>query len=63
MIVEVVTVHPSVTIVRHGDRQTEIPTTWFPKPPKTGQHWELRLDHQPTESERLAVLNAYLTRD
>lgn len=63
MIVEVVTVHPSVTIVRHGDRQTEIPTAWFPTAPKTGQQWELTFNHQPTESERLAILNTYLSRD
>ncbi|MBI5466947.1 MAG: hypothetical protein HY975_01900 [Candidatus Kerfeldbacteria bacterium] len=63
MIVQVVTVHPSVTIVRHGAQQLDIPTSWFPTTPTVGQEWELDLRHQTTESEQLATLNSYLTRD
>lgn len=63
MIVRVVTVHPSVTIVRHDEQQLEIPTDWFPTPPVVGQEWELDLHHQTTDHERLATLNTYLTRD
>ena len=38
--ISVVAVHPTVTIVRTPNGQTEIPTDWFPHPPKNGQEWK-----------------------
>ncbi len=63
MRISVVAVHPTVTIVRTPNGQTEIPTDWFPHPPKNGQEWDVTLEHRPTESEKLDQLNAYLARD
>lgn len=63
MTFRVVAVHPAVTMVQTDDRQVELPTAWFPRPPKVGQEWEIKLDHLPTDQEQLAQLNAYLIRD
>ena len=59
----IITVHPTVTIVRTGETQTEIPTAWFPVVPVAGQEWKLQLSHEPTDQEKLTTLNAYLIRD
>lgn len=61
MIVQVVTVHPSVTVVSAADRQFEIPTESFPTPPQAGQTWNLSLTHLPTSAEQVEKLNDYLT--
>lgn len=63
MTITIIAVHPSVTIVRDGDRQLELPVAWFPTPPQVGQEWTLDLHRQPTETEQLQQLNAYLARD
>lgn len=60
MIVTVMTVHPSVTVVRQDDREFEIPTSAFSQPPAPGQTWNLTLTHQPSPTEQLAELNDYL---
>ena len=63
MKVTIVAVHPAVTVVRTPGGQTELPTEWFSEPPKAGQEWVVNLEHQPSESEKLGQLNAYLARD
>lgn len=60
MIVTVVTVHPSVTVVRTGEREFEVPSDSFPQTPQPGQTWNLSLTHQPSQTEQLAELNDYL---
>ena len=59
----IVAVHPTVTVVRTSAGQTEVPTDWFPTPPKVNQEWDLELKHQSTDSEQLDRLNAYLVKD
>jgi len=59
----IVAVHPTVTVVRTPDEQTEVPTNWFPSMPKVDQVWEVELKHQPTDTEQLDRLNAYLVKD
>ena len=59
----IVAVHPTVTVVRTADKQTEVPTDWFPAMPKIDQEWDMELKHQPTDSEQLDRLNAYLVKD
>lgn len=63
MTIEIVAVHPATTVIRHDDQQSEIPTSWFPDPPVAGQVWDLTFTHEPTDTEKLATLNSYLTRD
>lgn len=60
MIVTVVTVHPSVTVVRGNEQEFELPTSAFMPPPVVGQTWNFTLTHQPTPTEQLAELNDYL---
>lgn len=60
MICTVVTIHPSLVIVKHGDRTYELPATAFPEPPKVGQEWTLTLHHEPNEEEQRDTLNALL---
>ncbi len=61
--ITIVAVHPTVTIVRSKDGQTEVPTHWFSEIPKVNQEWDLDLRHETTEAERLDRLNAYLVKD
>lgn len=60
MTVEVVSALPSITVVRAGDRQLELPTEFFPEPPRPGQTWKIALTHLPTNAEQLEELNDYL---
>lgn len=63
MVVKIIAVHPTVTMVRTDEGQTELPTGWFPTMPVVGQSWTIDLDHQPTDTEKLDQLNDYLVRD
>lgn len=72
MFVEILAVHPGVTIVQAGgDRltggapsvaeQKEVPTGWFPTPPKAGQRWDMNFEPVKTSAEQYALLNEYLS--
>lgn len=63
MKITIVAVHPSLTIVKSATGQSELPTAWFPSPPKVGQEWTLNFEHEATNPEKLDQLNAYLARD
>jgi hypothetical protein len=63
MVLTIVTVHPSRTIVRAGDDQFEVPTAAFPTRPAEGQTWDLQLNRQLHEREKLDQLNQYLKHD
>lgn len=63
MVVTIIAVHPAVTIVKTPTGQAELPTAFFPEPPKIGQEWTLDFKHVATETEKLDQLNAYLARD
>ena len=62
MLVEILVVHPAVTIVKAGVEEKEVPTSWFPAPPKIGQQWDVNLEPIKTSSEQYAALNEYLSR-
>lgn len=62
MLVEVLVVHPTVTIVQAGHDRHEVPTGWFPASPQIGQHWDLNLSAVKTSAEQYALLNQYLRR-
>jgi hypothetical protein len=61
--ITITAVHPTVTVVTTPDGQTELPTAWFIPPPQPGQVWQIYLEHQPTEVEKITQLNDYLKRD
>ncbi len=63
MLVTIVAAHPTVTVVRTPDGQAELPTNWFPTAPTIGQQWNISLDHQVTDDEKIDQLNSYLARD
>ncbi len=60
MTVNVVTVHPEVTIVKSDTRQFELPTKAFPTRPAPGQTWEIHLNPVLHESDQRNQLNQYL---
>jgi len=62
MVVEVVVVHPTVTIIKTESGQREVPTNWWPTPPMVGQHWDLNLEPIKTSADQYALLNEYLRR-
>ena len=62
MTITVVAVHPSTVVVKHDTTQFELPPTAFPNVPTVGQVWEITMNHEPTEEEKLANLNAILPR-
>lgn len=62
MIVEIVTIHPSMIIVKDDVRTYELPATAFPETPKVGQQWTIHLSHEPNEEEQRDTLNALLPR-
>lgn len=70
MLVEVLVVHPNVTIVktetdpRAGDvtQQREVPTNWWPMPPQVGQRWDLNFAPMKTSADQYVALNEYLRR-
>lgn len=61
MRVTIVIVHPSVTTVRLGEREFELPTDIFPTIPEIGQVWKLSAAHEPTAHEQLEKLNDLIT--
>ena len=63
MLVEILVVHPTVTIVQAGPDRQEVPTSWFPVLPKPGQRWELNFKPVKTTADQYALLNQYLSRD
>lgn len=62
MTISVVAVHPTMVIVKSTKQQFELPIDLFPRRPHVGQAWEISLDHEPTEEERISDLNALLPR-
>lgn len=55
-------VHPSVVVCRHEGAQFELPRAAFPVEPKPGQVWNMSVDHEATDEEKLADLNSLLPR-
>jgi hypothetical protein len=58
----VVIVHPSIVVCRHEGGQFELPRQAFPAEPQPGQKWDITLDHESTDEEKIADLNALLPR-
>ncbi|MBI2985056.1 MAG: hypothetical protein HYY50_05545 [Candidatus Kerfeldbacteria bacterium] len=61
MVVKVVNVHPDVTMVASGQRQVELPTSWFPSRPKPGQTWEVMFNRRLHEHEKIERLNELIS--
>lgn len=60
MTISVVAVHPTTVIVKNQKQQFELPIDLFLRRPRVGQVWEISLEHEPTEEERISDLNALL---
>lgn len=62
MKIDVVAVHPSVTVVEADGQQTNMPTAWFPMRPSAGQHWDLTLERVLNEADQIDQLNRFLAK-